>query len=69
MNDLSKPNHIRISDMKFYFGIPRSSTYELLTEKKIRSVVVKKRGNSRGIRLIEYISVVEYLQSLSDTEK
>jgi len=61
-----KPEYIRASEMKFYFGIVRSAVYELLAEKKIRSVVIKKRGNTRGIRLIDYASVVEYLSSLDE---
>jgi len=66
MNDPVRPEYIRTTDMKYHFGIVRSAAYELLAEKKIRSVVIKKRGNSRGIRLIEYASVVTYLQSLSE---
>ena len=66
MKDLVKPEYIRTTDMKFHFGIVRSAVYELLAEKKIRSVVIKKRGNTRGIRLIDYASVVEYLSSLDE---
>lgn len=66
MSDPVKPEYIRTTDMKFHFGIVRSAVYELLAEKKIRSVVIKKRGNSRGIRLIDYASVVSYLSSLDE---
>jgi len=65
MNNPVKPEYIRTTDMKYHFGIVRSATYELIAEKKIQSVVIKKRGNTRGIRLIEYASVVSYLNSLN----
>lgn len=66
MNDFIEPKYIRTNDMKQHFGIVRSAVYELLAENKIRSVVIKKRGNSRGIRLIDYASVVDYLASLDE---
>jgi hypothetical protein len=50
------PGAVRVS------GIGRSRLYELIREEKIRSKVLKKRRDSqRGIRLISYDSLLEYI--------
>lgn len=51
------PGAIRIS------GIGRSTLYGLIQEKKIRSMVLKKRRDAnRGIRLISYDSLLEFIE-------
>ncbi|MBB5033120.1 helix-turn-helix domain-containing protein [Prosthecobacter vanneervenii] len=47
------------------FNLPRSTLYNLVSEGKIRSVSLRKRGNKRGRRLFDCSSIREYLRSLS----
>jgi hypothetical protein len=50
------PGAIRVS------GIGRSRLYELIRDQKIRSKVLKKHRDSiRGIRLISYDSLLEFI--------
>jgi hypothetical protein len=51
-------------------GLSRGSYNHLIFAEpaKIRSVVVKQRGASRGIRLIHWPSVREYLQKLMEEQ-
>ena len=51
-------NIIRSSALK-YSGLSRSRLYELLSERKIRSICVKsQKGAARGVRLIDRESIV-----------
>jgi hypothetical protein len=50
------PGAVRVS------GLGRSRLYELIRDQKIRSKVLKKRRDSqRGIRLISYDSLLEFI--------
>jgi hypothetical protein len=60
---------IRPSQMPIIFGISRSVGYELLSSGKIKSVVLRKRGNIRGCRLINADSVRAYLSGLAGTQE
>jgi hypothetical protein len=56
---------IRPSQMPVIFGISRSVAYELLSAGKIRSIVLRKRGDGRGCRLINAHSVRRFLATLA----
>ena len=60
------PIFIRINDMDTMFGLGRTTTYSLINSNAIRSKVVKEKHASRGIRLIEYSSVLNYINGLED---
>ncbi|BDS05227.1 hypothetical protein NT6N_02670 [Oceaniferula spumae] len=60
--DTLKPEFLRISDAVRIFGISRSRLFELLSEKKIPSVSLKRRGAKRGIRLISYGGLKKFLE-------
>jgi hypothetical protein len=60
-----KPRYIRPKDMQCHFSLGRTQTYELIAEKKIKSVSLRKRGQRHGTRLIDYESVCAYLESLA----
>jgi hypothetical protein len=49
-----------------HFGLSRSFYYELEAAGKIRFIRPKKRGNQRGITLIPYDDVWNYLRSTSE---
>jgi hypothetical protein len=51
------PGAVRVS------GLGRSRLYELIRDQKIRSKVLKQRRDSqRGIRLISYDSLLEFIK-------
>ena len=52
----------RFDDLQRRFGIRRSTAYELIAAKKIKSVAVKKKCSRSGIRLIDFNSVREFLR-------
>lgn len=57
----------RIPDAIRFSGIGRTSLYALIGEGKIKSALVRKRGNLRGIRIISAAGLSNYLNSLADT--
>jgi hypothetical protein len=60
-----KPEWLRPKDMPRFFGLGRTQTYQLISEGKIKSVSLRKRGQKHGTRLISYQSVVSFLESLT----
>jgi hypothetical protein len=48
-----------------FFGLSRSFYYELEAAGKIRLIRLRKRGNTRGITLIPYDEVRNYLRRAS----
>ena len=60
---VAKPEFIRISDAVRTFALSRSAIYELIQAGAIRSVSLRKRGNLRGVRLIDYASLAAYLHA------
>ena len=62
---VQQPEWIRPSQIPIVFGISRSVGYELLSAKKIKSVVLRKPGNIRGCRLISVDSIRAYLSQLA----
>lgn len=63
-----KPEFLKIKEASRVFGIGKSSLYELIRAGKIKSVLLRKRGNLRGTRLISYDSLKNYLDSLAGAE-
>ena len=60
-----RPEWCRIADAVRLYGIGRSSLYELIAGGKIKSVNLRQRGSTRGIRLISADSLSAYLESLA----
>jgi hypothetical protein len=46
------------------FGIKETALYELIRERAIRSILMKKPGRARGKRLVSLASVRDYLANL-----
>ncbi|MCF7785982.1 MAG: helix-turn-helix domain-containing protein [Prosthecobacter sp.] len=75
MNPASKPsvnvqNHtmeplrwLRVEEAARTRGISRSLLYEFLRDGKIKSSLLRKKGNVRGIRLISAESLDAYIES------
>ena len=60
-----KPEWLRLGDATRLYGIGRSSLYELIAEGKIKSACLRKRGNTRGIRLLSADSISAYIESIA----
>lgn len=58
-----KVEWLRIAEATRTRGIGRSSLYEMITSGAIKSAVVKKRGNIRGIRLISADSLDAFIEN------
>ncbi len=41
----------------------RSSLYELIREGKIKTALIRKRGNSKGKRLVSNLSILRFIES------
>jgi hypothetical protein len=61
-----RPRWLRVAAVAKYYSIPRSRIYELLNEGAVRTAVLKKKGNQRGIRLICADSIETMLSQLAD---
>jgi len=59
-----RPEWLRMADAVRYSGISRSLLYELIQEARIDSRVLRKRGRTRGIRLISVDSINQFIRSL-----
>ena len=58
-----RPEWLRLPAATHVSGLCRSTLYELITSKKIKSTCLRKRGALRGIRLISYDSLMDYIES------
>ena len=59
-----RPEWLRIPDAVRLYGIGRSSLYELIAAGSIKSVCLRQRGSTRGIRLISADSLARYIEGL-----
>jgi hypothetical protein len=58
----NKPVWIRVPEATRLFGVGRSSLYVMIAENKVRSRVLKSRRDAtRGIRLLSYDSLCEFI--------
>jgi hypothetical protein len=63
------PVWIRIHSAIHISGVGRSRLYEWIRDRKIRSKLLKQRRDSqRGIRLISYDSLMEFIDKEGDGE-
>ena len=57
-----KPEWLRVPEAVRVFGLSRSALYELISAREIKSVCLRKRGAVRGVRLISYDSLAEFIE-------
>lgn len=55
------PEFGRTRDVERLFGLKRGITYRLIADGSIKSIVLRKRGNKTGVRLIHLASVRAFL--------
>lgn len=63
------PEFGRWRDVERLFGIKRGTLYNLINEGKIKSVMLRRKGNVHGCRLIHLASVSQYLNQLLETQQ
>jgi predicted DNA-binding transcriptional regulator AlpA len=56
------PEWIRINLAVKLFGLSRSKLYELITDRRIKSFTLRERNKIKGIRLINYDSLCQFLE-------
>jgi hypothetical protein len=57
------PEFVRVPDVQRLFGIKRGILYRWISEKRIKTCLLREPGNQQGIRLIYYQSLRAYLMS------
>jgi hypothetical protein len=58
----AKPEWLRIPEAVRIFGIGRSTLYVLISEGKVKSRSLRRRGAIKGIRLISYDSLAAFIE-------
>jgi hypothetical protein len=58
-----RPEWLRIDAAVKLFGLSRSKLYELITDRKIKSFCLRDRNKIKGIRLISFDSLSEFLEN------
>jgi excisionase family DNA binding protein len=64
-----RPEWIRVDPAAELFGISRSKLYELIGDRKIKSFCLRERGKVKGIRLISYDSICEFLEKEAQAQQ
>ncbi len=65
----NRPEWVRVPEAVRLFGISRTKLYELISDGNIRTVSLRKLGQIRGTRLIQYDSMCAYLDNLADQQQ
>ncbi|RYD72172.1 MAG: DNA-binding protein [Verrucomicrobiaceae bacterium] len=65
----AKPEWLRMKAATNLFGIGRSRLYELIEERKIKSISLRDRGKQRGIRLISYDSLKAFIEKIAKEQE
>jgi hypothetical protein len=58
-----RPEWIRVDGAIKLFGLSRTKLYELITDRKIKSFCLRERNKIKGIRLISYDSLDQFLKN------
>lgn len=56
------PEWLRIPEAVRRFGLGRSTIFELIRTRQIKTALIRKRGNTRGIRLISTDSLRAFVE-------
>jgi Helix-turn-helix domain len=58
-----RPEWLRIDSAVKLFGLSRSKLYELIADRKIKSFCLRERNKIKGIRLLSFDSLSEFLEN------
>jgi hypothetical protein len=64
-----KPEWLRIEAAVKLFGISRTKLYDLISNKRIKSFCLRERGKIKGLRLISYDSLCQFLESEAQAQE
>ena len=56
------PEWLRVPEAVRRFGLGRSTIYELIRNREIKTALIRKRGNTTGIRLISTDSLRAFIE-------
>ena len=56
------PEWLRVPEAVRRFGLGRSTIYELIHNHEIKTALIRRRGNTRGIRLISTDSLRAFVE-------
>ncbi len=62
------PQFGRHQDVQRLFGIKRGTLYNLMGEGKIKSVLIRRRGNIHGCRLFYLPGIQDFLRQLLEEQ-
>jgi hypothetical protein len=57
------PEFGRVADVQRLFGVRRGILYRWIQDGRVKSVLIRERGNKQGIRLIHLASVRDFILS------
>jgi hypothetical protein len=57
------PKYLRVPAACAYAGFCKAKLYQFMADGQIKSISVRRRGSSRGIRLISIESLDQFLES------
>jgi hypothetical protein len=63
------PEFVRVPDVQRLFGIKRGILYRWIAESRIKSFVIREKGNKQGIRLIYLPSLRGYLMKQMEMQE
>ena len=61
-----RPDWVRVPEAIRRTGISRTHLYDLIAKREVRTKSLRRRGAIRGIRLSDYGSLLEYIESIED---
>jgi hypothetical protein len=63
------PEFGRWQDVQRLFAVKRGTLYNLMAEGKVKSVVLRRKGNVHGCRLFHLASISQYLNGLLENQQ
>ncbi len=64
-----RPEWVRVDTAIKLFGISRSKIYELITDRRIKSFCLREQDRVKGIRLISFDSLSEFLANQAKAQE
>ena len=62
------PEFGRWQDVQRIYGIKRGTLYNLMAEGRVRSIILRRKGNIHGCRLFHLRSISDYLYKLMEEQ-